>query len=87
MFLLNKFLFFIQNIIQCLLDAYKIKEIMSFKKDDYEISLDFDFYILLVDCGQGRPKGQETQARALGLKILSEKKTSKKLIWLEVYYR
>jgi len=29
---------------------------------------------------QGRPKGQGTQARALGLKILDEKKVSKKLI-------
>jgi len=29
-----------------------------------------------------RPKDQATQGRALGLKILGEKKTSKKLIWL-----
>jgi len=28
---------------------HKIKEIMSFKDDDYEILLYFNFYILLVD--------------------------------------
>jgi len=27
----------------------KIKEIMSFNREDYEILQDFDFYILLVD--------------------------------------
>jgi len=29
--------------------AHKIKEIMSFKEDDYEILMYFNFYILLVD--------------------------------------
>jgi len=29
--------------------AHKIKEIMSFKEDNYEILLYFNFYILLVD--------------------------------------
>jgi len=29
--------------------AHKIKEIMSFKEDDYKILLYFNFYILLVD--------------------------------------
>ena len=29
--------------------AHKIKEIMSFNKDDYEILQYFNFYILLVD--------------------------------------
>jgi len=29
--------------------APKIKEIMSFKEDDYEILLYFNFHILLVD--------------------------------------
>jgi len=29
--------------------AHKIKEIISFKEDDYEILLYFNFYILLVD--------------------------------------
>lgn len=29
--------------------AHKIKEILSFNKDDYKISLDFNFYKLLVD--------------------------------------
>jgi len=38
-----------KNIIQSLLDDYEIKEIMSFDKDDCEILLDFDFYILLLD--------------------------------------
>lgn len=38
-----------QYIILCLLDDYKIKEIMNFNKGDYEISLDLDCYILLVD--------------------------------------
>jgi len=28
--------------------AHKTKEIMSFKKDDYEILLDFNFYILYI---------------------------------------
>jgi len=35
-----------QNIIQCLLDDYKIKEIMSFNKDNYEISL----YLIFIYC-------------------------------------
>jgi len=38
-----------QNIIQCLLDDYKVKKLVSFNKDDFEILLEFDFYILLVD--------------------------------------
>jgi len=38
-----------QNIIQYLLDDYKIKEIMSINKDDFEILLHFDFYLLRVD--------------------------------------
>jgi len=40
-----KFFFFLQN------DYYtlEIKEIMSFKKDDNEILLYFNFYILLVE--------------------------------------
>jgi len=29
--------------------AHKIKEIMNFKADDYEILLYFDFHILLVE--------------------------------------
>jgi len=29
--------------------AHEIKEIMSFKEDDYEILLYFNFYILLLD--------------------------------------
>ena len=29
--------------------AHKIKKIMSFKEDNYEILLYFNFYILLVD--------------------------------------
>jgi len=29
--------------------AHKIKEIISFKEDDYEILLYFNFYILLVE--------------------------------------
>jgi len=29
--------------------AHKVKEIISFKEDDYEILLYFNFYILLVD--------------------------------------
>jgi len=29
--------------------AHKIKEIMSFKEDDYEIFLYFNFHILLVE--------------------------------------
>jgi len=38
---------------------------------------------LFLGCGvQGQLKGRATQARALGLKILDEKKAYKKLIWL-----
>ena len=48
-FLLNKFLFYMQDNIQCLLDDNKIKDIRSFNKNDYDIFLDFVFYILLVD--------------------------------------
>jgi len=38
-----------QNIIQCLAVDYKLKKIRSFNKDNYEISMYFNFYILLVD--------------------------------------
>lgn len=31
------------------------------------------------------PAGQATQARILGIKILGEKKASKKLVWLAIF--